>query len=316
MKKLFLISIIALGLTGCNKKEALKLNFDVSAAKASYKVGDTVTFKISGNPDQLTFYSGEDGKAYAQRQGVTIQGDGNVMNLTFNVMKRYGSESEINGHPNCLQLYMTQNFDGKYTTDGFKEGNWVNVSSKFTIPGIAASDVYTSSGTTSIYDMGSLGLNLDRKKPVYFAFKYETRTAGTQTHPRVYIQQFNIESVNKSTGVPLPITTITSMGWQFVKFSGTITPTNTADGLRFPSVTAPAEGSKIWAVSKGISLADYINVIDVNTGVALKNMSTRMDEYSYVYTKPGTYKVTFVASNENVYGGEKTVKEFDLVVNP
>ena len=313
MKKLFLISIMALGLASCNKKEAVDLKFDVSTAKTSYKAGDTVVFKISGNPDQLTFYSGEVGKVYAEREGITVEGNGGVMNLTFNVMKRYGSESETNGHPNTLQLYMTQNFDEKYTVGDFKEENWVNVSSKFTIPGIASTDVYTSSGTVSLYDMG---LNLDRKKPVYFAFKYQTRTEATQTHPRVWIQQFNIESVNKATGDLLPISAMTSMGWKFIKFSGTITPTNDSNGLRFPSIAAPKEGSKIWAVSKGISLADYINVTNVNRGVALKNMSTRKDEHPYVYKQPGTYKVTFVASNENVYGGDKVVKELEIVVNP
>ena len=55
MKKIFLISLIALGLSGCNKKEAVELKFNAVPTKTSYNAGDTVVFKISGNPDQLTF---------------------------------------------------------------------------------------------------------------------------------------------------------------------------------------------------------------------------------------------------------------------
>lgn len=316
MKKIFLLSVMALGLWGCNKKEAVELKFDVVPEKTSYKVGDTVVFKIYGNPDQLSFYSGESGKEYDKRGGVIVEGDGTVLNLTFNTMKRYGSEAAT-GHPNTLQLYMTQNFNGgPYTTANIIEENWINVSEKFTIPGLASTDVYTSSGTVSLYDMESLGLKLDRTKPVYFAFKYKSNSGTNAVHPRVWIEQFNISSINKATQEPLLVTGMNGMGWNFVKFSGSITPTYNTNGLRFPSATADQAGSLIWAVSKGISLADYLNVSGVNYGTALKNMSTRKDEHTYVYKQPGTYKVTFVASNENVYGGDKVVKELEIVVNP
>lgn len=41
-------------------------------------------------------------------------------------------------------------------------------------------------------------------------------------------------------------------------------------------------------------------------GVASKNISNALPTYTYKFTKPGTYVVTFVAGNTN-YEGEKTV---------
>ncbi|MBD1420866.1 DUF5017 domain-containing protein [Sphingobacterium chuzhouense] len=314
MKKILVLFIVALGLSGCNKKEAVELMLDISVAKTSYNIGDTVIFEISGNPDQLTFYSGEEGHVYVKREGVTIEGDGSVMNLAFSTSKRYGTEA---AHPNSLQLYMTQNFDETYSVAGIKEEDWVNVSSKFIWSDFMNNNTdYTFSGTVSIYDLESLGLVLDRSKPVYFAFKYKTNAGTNQVQTRWWIESFNIESINIATQEPLLINNMTGMGWTFVKFSGGITPTYNVNGLRFQNAPAANEASLIWAVSKSVSLQNYLNIFDINRGIALKNMSTRIDEYSHIYTEPGTYKVTFVASNENVYGGEKIIKEFEIVVNP
>ena len=53
-----------------------------------------------------------------------------------------------------------------------------------------------------------------------------------------------------------------------------------------------------------------------DAGDPLKNMSTRLDSYSYIYADAGTYKVTFVASNTTVYGSKTDVKELEITINP
>lgn len=46
-----------------------------------------------------------------------------------------------------------------------------------------------------------------------------------------------------------------------------------------------------------------------DTGVALKNISTKMNEYQYVYTKPGTYKAVFATSSEWYSGTKRSLTE-------
>ncbi len=316
MKKLFLISIIALGLSSCNKKEAPELKFNVTTEKISYNVNDTVVFKISGNPDQVTFYSGETGKKYELRDGEIVKGD-TSLNLSFSTQRRYGLDTD---HPQSLRFFVSQTFNGNYSTATFNESDWIDVTDKFTLSPIVGNDVdYTPSGTVNV---NNLGVTLDKSKPIYFAFRYKSGENKGSTHPRWYVNTFNLISKNALTGDPLTIGNVTSMNWNLLKLEskGLSWTYAAATGIRVASiastVAAPAPASLTWAVSKPVEFKAFEDVNGINRGTALKNMSTRLDEYTYVYTQPGTYKVTFVASNENVYGGGKVVKEVEIVVNP
>lgn len=53
-----------------------------------------------------------------------------------------------------------------------------------------------------------------------------------------------------------------------------------------------------------------------DTGVPLKNMTTKLTSYAYTFKTEGSYKVTFVVSNTNVYGSREMVKELDIQVEP
>ncbi len=316
MKNLFLILIIALGLASCNKKETPELKFDVVSEKTSYQINDTVVFKISGNPDQITFYSGEAGKKYELRDGELVKGD-TSLSISFSTQRRYGSDTD---HPQSLRFFVSQTFNGIYSSATFNENDWTDVTSKFTLSGIIGNDVdYTPSGTVNV---NNLGVSLDRSKPVYFAFRYKSGEGKASTHPRWYINTFNLISKNAETGNPLTIGNITSLSWNLLKLNNTGLSWTyaAATGLRVASIastaTAPAPPSLTWAVSKPVEFKAFEDVNGINRGVALKNMSTKMDEYNYVFTQAGAYKVTFVATNNSVYGENKVVKEIEIVVNP
>ena len=73
MKKIFLLPVLLLILSACNKKEVLTPNFNISIdqGKTTFKVDEQITFNFSGNPNYITFYSGEDGRMYEFRERVT-----------------------------------------------------------------------------------------------------------------------------------------------------------------------------------------------------------------------------------------------------
>lgn len=209
MKKLFLLSIIALGLSSCNKKEAVELKFNVAPEKTSYKVNDTVTFNVSGNPDQLTFYSGEVGHKYEYRDRLVAESKN--ITLEFASNKRYGT---LSTQPNSMKLLASQKFNGTYTEANINEADWVDISSAFTFSEIVGNDNYISSGVVNLLSLENLGLKIDNSKPIYFAFKYQGLTGTTQ--PRWWFNQFDIKTI-VADGQILSVAGIGTAGWKSVK---------------------------------------------------------------------------------------------------
>lgn len=71
IKKIFLLPLILLVITACNKKEVTEPDFNVSTSQTTFKAGEPVDFQFSGNPDYITFYSGEAGREYQYRDRIT-----------------------------------------------------------------------------------------------------------------------------------------------------------------------------------------------------------------------------------------------------
>lgn len=305
MKRLIIVSLLALLFAGCNKKEAIHLDFNASSPKTTYRVNDTVTFNLNGNPDQLTFYSGEVGHKYVYRERLFAESD--HITLTFASNKRYGT---LDTQPNSMRLLASQEFNGDYSVQVLDESEWVDISEAFAFSPIVGNDDYTSSGEVNLLTLADIGLSIDKAKPIYFAFVYQGITGTTQ--PRWWFNQFDINII-ATDGQVLPGTHIGSAGWRSIKLGTSPVDWVIEDGrIRYQGGNAQIASNDVWIVSSALNLT----AVQPDAGVALKNMSTRMDAYSHVYTTPGTYTVTFVASNQNVYGGDKVIKEVEITITP
>ncbi len=53
--------LLLVGLVSCMEDEAPSVELNVALDKQVYQVGEPVTFKLNGNPDNIVFYSGEVG---------------------------------------------------------------------------------------------------------------------------------------------------------------------------------------------------------------------------------------------------------------
>lgn len=305
MKRLIIVSMLALLFAGCNKKEAVQLDFNVAALKDTYSVNDTVTFNIAGNPDQLTFYSGEVGHKYIYKERLFAESD--HITLTFASNKRYGT---LATQPNSMRLLASQKFSGDYSEQALDEAEWIDISEAFEFSPMVGNDNYTSSGEINLLTLENIGLSIDKAKPIYFAFVYQGITGTTQ--PRWWFNQFDINII-ATDGQVLPGANIGSIGWKSIKLgSSPVDWVIEAARIRYQGGGAAVASNDAWIITSAINLT----AVQPDTGEALKNMSTRMDEYTYVYTTPGTYTVTFVASNQNVYGGEKVMKELEITITP
>ena len=289
----------------CDKKEVVDLNLEITVSNLEYKVNQDVEFLISGNPDQLAFYSGEDGHRYEHRN--RTQAESKALNVEFYTNRRYGSDVQ---QPNSLRLLASQNFDNQYTASGVSEATWVDITTAFSLSPSQSDDVkYVSSGVVDLNSLKELGLNLDLNKQLYFAFKYNGSTGSTQ--PRWWLNQFTLTNITPD-GQIIPLTTLENAAWVSVGFnSSPVSWIFNTNGLRFAGGGAAVGSNQVWAVSKGIAL----NSISPDKPIALKNMSTKIETYIYKFSKPGIYNVVFIGANTTAYGDSRSTKEFTLTIN-
>ncbi len=110
------------------------------------------------------------------------------------------------------------------------------------------------------------------------------------------------------------VSTVFSPGWVGYRVSGGPNWVVAAS----PSITGPASvagstsNSNAWMFSGPIKL----NRVSGDVGTAIKEASTRVDNYNFTYTTPGEYTATFRAANTNRYGSGDIVKQIKITVTP
>jgi Domain of unknown function (DUF5017) len=311
---IFSTAIALLGLAACNKDIWLKsVSFDAGTTNNIYSTDDTVRFNLTGNPDFITFYSGLPGNRYAYRNRTSAAG---TPVLRFTSARANGTQ------PNSLQLLLATDFKGvdtdtATTLSNIAAATWKDITDRATLSSGAA----LTSGPIDLSDQVT-------DKPVYIAFKYNavsgskqnkwTITALTVTNTLADSSSYLLANLNAgNTAITNYGATTYSPGWvsykamnnySWVISAGTslvITGATTAD-----QATANAEA---WAIMGPVDLKK----VTPDWGVAIKNIGENMNKfpYAYKYTSPGSYDVTFVASNANRDKQDSIVKNIRLTVH-
>ncbi|MBK0384162.1 DUF5017 domain-containing protein [Pedobacter sp. SD-b] len=290
MKKLtiILLGFIAV-ITACNKKEVTQLSFDVSSDKTKIKVGDTLTYSFSGNANFVTYYSGEAGSNYANKERITADG---TPTLEFTSYKQYGTQE------NTLNLLASTNFGGVYTDSAIRVATWTDITNSANL----------STGTDNT-PSGPIDLSAFKgDKPVFIAFKYNGTTGSTQ---RTWtIKNLSIDNY-VTDGSKINIANIANAGWRSVKIapspkSWSISSTQ----LQFAGGTATTDSNVGWVITQPL----FLNKVAPDIGLSLKSFSNSLESYQKVFTQAGVYKTTFVATNSTIYGSETVVKQIEITV--
>lgn len=315
MKHILIITFFGL-LTSCIKIKEIpvKPNFDVTVSNHTYKAGEAVIFTMTGDPDFITFFSGEQGKKYDNTNRVRVSG---TPHLQFTSARTNGSQ------PNSLQLLVATDFagvgaDSTATINNLAKAQWVDITDRAEWSTGAA----TPSGAIDLSDFAK------EDQPVFIAFKYNgstgsiqnkwTITALTVTNTLPDGSVYTIANLSEAAINNYGVATVFSPGWvgykvkndfNWVIKAGTslvITGASTA-----ATATADAEA---WTFSGAL----YLNRVAPDVGVPLKGTDTRLTdpEYSHTFTKPGTYEVVFLASNTSSFGQEEVVKRIQLTIEP
>ena len=305
MKKLIYILLLGVIFAGCtNDPEVKTPQFEAKLENPDGVIATKETnFLLNGKADLITFYSGEVLNDYNFKSGRTLE-KGQVT-LSFDSRVNFGIQA------NHLSVLASTDFDGTYQLSNVKAATWIDITNRFTLASVASSSVYLPT-SADISDLVVDG------KPIYIVFKYRALPQTLNGAARIwYIQKFNIKTAT-SIGL-FELASYSTAGFQLVQ-EGSIIDSGRANiftsnlQLAANNSTAGKEVETNWYVitkaldanskdlgpDKGIAIKGYINVFS--------------PQYTYTYSKPGTYTATFVAQNTTIYGDQKLIKTVDVIV--
>jgi hypothetical protein len=313
MMKNFLYTFFAVILfTSCNKFSA-DVDFSVSLDPGnSYEVNKPITFNFDGNPNYLTFYSGEAGNNYGNINRSSVNSEGIKAFIQFKVKVEDGAAD------NTLKLLISDNFTG-LTTKSYKADSTTIVDSEW--------DDLTAQALFPTAQNGEVNVNLNISqyltKQASIAFKYEALPNATKKQPKWTISNFHIvlespngdqvESLDSTRRgfVPFdfldkttPYTNRTTEGrWNISFPQTTMVLASTAAGLTKPS-------NLDWVISKPAML----NQTAPDMGIIVKSMQERKPSFSYKFSKAGDYEVVFVAKNSNFESEKVVIKRINVSI--
>ena len=323
--KWFISIIMILGVCACSKELKIEMpDFKVSALTATVKAGDTVIFNLGGNPDIITFYSGEFGNDYAYIDRDSII-DVKQLNLSFQNQVRGQGGMEPLCQDDQFHILVTNDLDlaGATKEDSvqrIKEAVWTDLTDRFNWSPLncLSTNPYISSGVTNIVDF------IEKNKTAYLAFRYTNRPNNNETGKSAIwrFQALNLTSVTESGNTTL--ITQGNAGWKPVYEGGVdmwgtnpkpfdISTTSYAVTMR--GLRTTTETYQMWCLSNSFIITD--TNVGRNPGAGIKSFTdVPLTSYSHIYKKAGTYEAVFIATNANKAGKKETIHRLQIVVEP
>lgn len=275
LNRIILAVAATLSLAAC-EQEANDATLTITLGQPTYKAGEPVTFNISGDADNIVFFSGEPGHEYDLRNREYADNDLMVDFVSYTDYVNYV-------HPN-FRILISSDFNGIYDAENLKQATWIDVTDRFQLPTVTSSN--TPSGTVNLKEF----VSDDNDALFYIALRYFD-IDNTPVRNRWVVRSMNIKKVSPERAVTL-LADIKTAGWQNVILSGKSKWTLPGTQLLATGNVSTSD-KDFWAVSKGYNLRSA----EPSTGTVLKNISTTMSAYEYTYDTPGTYEAVFASSS-------------------
>jgi frataxin-like iron-binding protein CyaY len=299
---------MVLFLTACKKDpEVTTPEFEVVVETTTFKAGEEVQFNFEGDPNQISFYSGEPLHDYSVQQNRIVE--------TLGILTSFRTNLFYNDQPGMFSVWLSTDYNGGNTYDDVTNATWKNdVSQRFKI---AAED--NTWGSATNFPSGTVNLveAMEEGKPLYIGFKYNHRL-GTGVPRNWYVYNFNVDATTLfeqeklfSNFLPFSLVydhnfTTTAHKASSINASGSTITFTTPAAVR-------SKSTEIWAISPPIFLKK--TELGPDRPVSIKGFrNPKVSSYKHTYTTPGTYTATFVAFNSNVYGAKEIVKQVEITI--
>ncbi|MCM1178073.1 MAG: DUF5017 domain-containing protein [Bacteroidales bacterium] len=314
MKNLnILLCAIPVLVAGCTHTDAYKkVDYNVTLHPSNtYYAGDAVKFNITGEVDNILFYSGETGQQYRYRDRFEVpveDVEAAVLNCEFQA--RYGNAD-------ALEVYVSNSFDGLSGEDGEADRAKVKAMYEGGMQGWTRLDYQEGASTAWTSQAFELNEYVDN-----FSIAFHWCPKSFDATQRTYW-------INADLSLALAGTSPSSMNIRDFSLvtlmmneeldpyfrnagNGSIRLDNSAADLVLQGVGANALKYALdgWIFTQPTALNKVAN----DKGSVIKNMQNYMSEYEYVYTEPGTYKAVFVGNNTNYIGSSEEIHEVTVTI--
>lgn len=313
MKKIYFIKLVLISLGfiffSCDRQDLETPEFTVWTDSITYKVGDEITFKFSGNPENIVFWSGEAGHVFENRNRLSEKGT----LQTFQFTSQVGAGSQNNN----LSVLISKDFNGNYDSVNVSKASWIDVTGRC----ILSSSATTASGPSALSGQIDITDIDNTSKPLYFAFHYLSEQ--NSLIPRSWtISNFTVTNKLADGTTTTIVSNVGSARFKSLNLKDTtyrwdfrpdnINPTSMKVAA---STVAQALPNDDWAISAPI---DINEVKKTDFGIPVSSLLTLTPSTTFIYafTKPGTYKVTFEAFNQNLDTKKSVTKEITLTIIP
>lgn len=309
MRKILFLNIVLFFLIVCSCENKIKFtddinNFDVSVEKTTVQVGEEVVFNFSGNPDLISFYSGETLHDYAYKDKRI-----NAINktyLSFSTSHPTLSNSQIDQLAVMISPALGVTIE-QYSD--ISKLNWIDITDKFKL---------ATSGSTITSGVLDISNYLDESKSFYIAYRYTTRpqlTNGVAREWRISKFSITVDIDSYADGYEFYFTN--GHGFNILEKDQIESQSAIQSnrllllGNKFSEDYDP--DTETWAVSK-LLVTDKIEV-NPSYSIPVKGFQTgKIEQFKYSYEKAGTYKVYFVAKNVNIDNEVELVREIEIIV--
>ncbi len=339
-------------LISCKKQDAVIAPdaFEVATLKQTYKKGDSVFFNFNINADKITFYSGEPGKKYENRN---LNAMGGINKLVFQSSMQNG----VFPNNDSLRLLISANLKS-YDATGIQSASWTDITSRNTKWPTALGTAFTTSDSIDISDFNTAdSVNiafrfLGKKYPSAAQRKWQIQNLalGNRLADGTTTPYFAAPVTNSAVATPsvfqytgwvqaslknntLPGFNAWNVGTAGISASNSVKNSNGIDirsayPIQFdPGATLDNDDNDDWLITNKVNLKK----VRPDVGVTIKNeVNSAFAGLNYVYNKipgiyaqylyffrtPGTYTITFVASNINQFEHKDVVRAIQLVILP
>jgi hypothetical protein len=309
-QKLFLSYIIvALFLLSC-KKDIPGNTFDsdffyAQLASSNITIGDSAKFILTENPDIITFFSGEIGHEYKNRNRTVLEGGSLKMKFQTRV---------TNLPADTLDVMISNDFSGIYDSTNVANAHWTKLTDSFKFPDPAATlGIFYPSGLTDgqFLDITSF---TTAGKPFYVAYKYDYKAPTNIIWSIAKLGMYNIfpSSFGVANATVIDSTQINSGSFGSVQFNDPVSRWSTSSTyLKCTNSLVAPIGAQYWYISRALNSS----AVAPDLPLIIKNITeSPLKNFEYKYSKPGIYTASIVASYQRLNYEKTFVKEFTIIV--
>lgn len=311
MKNIIFIILTIFVFSSCDKMlDDVAFNVELSENNV-YKVGENIRFDITGNPDYITFYSGEQGYSYDNIQRRIATDDGLKVYLSF--------VAKVESRPasNSLRVLLSDSFQGikgnNFDEDSLSitNGIWIDKTSECNLP-------TAQNGTTTV----NLDVTDFINKNTCIAFRYEAQSSALSGQPQWTISGLKIRLVypNGTEVVGLKAAVMGFGAFDMLNRANTPYLSSGAQGrwnTNSPQVSLVMNYTQAGGAENldyAISTPLLLNSTVPDIGLAISDLRDRLTYYEYQYLNPGTYNVAFIGKNANIEGEKSVIKKISITI--